>query len=81
MKDKAKDLKAVRRRKKITKSLLSDELWKVIDEYNNDERDDRGGKVIKPSDKIGAIKLLVDMYGMKEGESTDLKDVKLTLKI
>lgn len=80
MTDKEK-LQAVRRRKKITKSLLSDELWKVIEEYNTDERDERGNKVLKTSDKIGAIKLLVDMYGFKEIEQADLKDLKITLKI
>ena len=63
------------RAKAVTKNYLTAELQMMINQYNS------GVDGVKPQDKLNAIKLLIDLHGMKEASGTDLKDLKVTLKI
>ena len=63
------------RAKKVSKGYLTAELQQLITEYNE------GSDKVKPQDKISAIKLLIDLHGMKDDKGQDFKDLKVTLKI
>lgn len=63
------------RARAVTKNYLTAELQSLIKQYNE------GVEGVKPQDKISAIKLLIDLHGMKEEKAQDFKDLKVTLKI